>query len=267
MEKVHGTSANVRYKIENGITLFSGGSKHEIFTKLFDKEALKQYFVEREFTDITIFGEAYGGKCQGMRESYGDQLQFVAFEVRIDNMWLSVPRAEMICNELGIEFMPYEKIPCTLEAIDSERDRESIIGFRRTGKHNIPREGVVLRPLVEFTHQTGGVIRVKHKREEFHETKTSRKVIDPELLLVLEKASEIAEEWVTPMRLKHVLDKLPEITDMSGFGIIAKAMIEDIEREAKGEIVESKEARKAITRKTAKLASKYFKDQLYEGFI
>jgi len=41
MEKIHGTSAHISYQNSN-IGFFSGGSKHEDFIKLFNREELKQ---------------------------------------------------------------------------------------------------------------------------------------------------------------------------------------------------------------------------------
>ncbi len=266
MEKVHGTSANIKYKASNDeVTLFSGGSSHAVFKTLFNKEELLVKFREMQQEHIIIFGEAYGGKCQGMSDSYGKELKFVAFEVKINNYWLSVPNAEEICNNLNIEFIPYEKIPCTIECIDKERDRDSIVGFRRVGKYGIKREGVVLRPLQELVNQDQEApIRAKHKREEFNETRTSRKVVDPKFQEVLENANDIAREWVTMMRLKHVLDKLPKIENMTAVPMVMKAMLEDIIREGKDEIIDNKLTRKAIQKHTVILLKKYLNNKLKE---
>jgi len=101
LEKIHGTSAHVAWK-DNQLVLFSGGSTFSEFEKLFDKDALTQKFAAG-FTDthIVIFGEAYGGKLQGMRDTYGPNLRFIAFEVKIGDSWLSVPVAEEIALKLG----------------------------------------------------------------------------------------------------------------------------------------------------------------------
>ena len=120
------------------------------------------------------------------------------------------------------------------------------------------REGVVLRPLIELTKNNGERIITKHRIEKFSERSTPQKVADPAKLAVLGEAKAIAEEWVTPMRLTHVLDKLPNVTDMAQTVEVITAMVEDVYREAKGEIVESKEAETAIGRRTAKLLKEHF---------
>jgi hypothetical protein len=71
-------------------------------------------------------------------------------------------------------------------------------------------------------------------------------------LEVLAKAQVIADEWVTPVRLQHVLDKLPDAGIERMRDVIA-AMSEDVFREGVGEFVDSREARVAIGKKTAQL--------------
>lgn len=52
--------------------------------------------------------------------------------------------------------------------------------------------------------------------------------------------------------------------DMTDTGRVISAMIEDVEREAKDEILESKEARTAIGKRTAQLYKQTFVDALKE---
>lgn len=153
---------------------------------------------------------------------------------------------------LGMEFVPYEKGPTDLAWLDSQRDRDSIVAERRgiLGKR---REGVVLRPLIEVALNNESRVIAKHKRDEFAERATPQKVVDPATLAVLAGAQAIAEEWVTEMRLSHVLDKIPGPHGMEHTPVVIRAMVEDVEREAAGEIVVSKEARGAIGKRAASL--------------
>lgn len=255
MEKIHGTSAHIRWCPEKGLGFMSGGESHERFKELFDEEELYSKFKELFDEKIFIYGEAYGGKCQGMSETYGKELKFVAFDVKIGDSWLDVPNAHDVVKKLGLEFVDYEKVKTTLVALNKERDKDSIQASRNGCGEGKLREGVVLRPLKELTRNDGKRIIVKHKRDEFKETKTKREV-NPEQLKILEDAKEIAEEWVTPMRLSHVMDKLdgPDVIEKTG--IVIKAMVEDVMREAKGEIKESKFAIQFIGKKTAQLYKK-----------
>lgn len=279
LEKIHGTSAHIQFKrirqmlfgpkfegteeefqakypdtIE--ITFFACGASHEQFVSLFDKNKLEERFRAIGADFAIVYGEAYGGKMQGMSKTYGPTLKFVAFDYfsgksKEDAWWYSVPAAEHFIKELGLEFVDYSKISAIIEDIDKERDKDSTQAIRNGMGTGHKREGVILRPLFEYRKsKEGGRVISKHKREEFRETKTKREVVeDPNYLKVLEDASLIAEEWVTEMRLAHVLDKVSS----DDLGVIIKAMIEDVEREGAGEIVIGKETRRAISKKTVKL--------------
>jgi len=109
LEKIHGTSSHIRFTNVSSPALkfFSGGEKHESFVKLFNEEILIAKFLELNQIDITIYGEAYGGKCQGMSDTYGKELKFVAFDVKINDKWLDIPAAESIVKQLGLEFLIY----------------------------------------------------------------------------------------------------------------------------------------------------------------
>lgn len=177
-----------------------------------------------------------------------------------------MPQAEEIAKNLGLEFIHYVKIPMELSFIDNERDKPSEQAKRNgvdKGDNPQKRERIVLRPLIEVVKNNGERIIAKHKREDFRETKSKRKVTDPEKLKILTKAKDIAEEWVTPMRLNHILDKIIE-PSLQKMREIIISMQEDIKREAKGEIVWNKHAEKAIGRKTAYMTKEYFKNKLKE---
>lgn len=255
LEKIHGTSAHLRHK-EGKLSFSSGGADNRQFVSLFDQSKLLEAM---RGIDAVVYGEAYGGKMQGMSAAYGKTLKFIAFDVKINDCWLSVPQACEFCISLGLEFVHYEKIPTDLAAIDMQKNADSVQAVKNgCGSHM--REGIVLRPLIELTKNNNDRIISKHKRDEFKETKTPREV-DPEQLKVLEDAEAVAEEWVTPMRIVHVLDKIPDAS-MEKMVEIMKAMHEDIEREGAGEIVWSREVGKAIGKATAFGVKEYFKTKL-----
>lgn len=263
MEKIHGTSAHVSWRFEQKkVHFFAGGESHEKFLALFDQGFLKTKFQEVfPDTDVVIFGEAYGGKQQGMSHTYGKDLKFIGFDVKVGEVWLNVPNAEDVCRQFNIEFVFYQKIDVTLENLTFVRDAPSVQAHRNLGLTDKKREGVVLRPLIEMRLNNGERVICKYKPDEFGETKTKREV-SPEQLKILSDAKEIAEEWVTNMRLEHVLQKFPVDVNMESMGDIIKAMLEDVYREAKGEIVESKEVGKAISGKTVQLFKQKLQSKL-----
>lgn len=257
LEKIHGTSAHIRY-CDGRISLFPGGEKAEKFAAVFGTlapavdalaESLGESFGPNE---VVIYGEAHGGKCQGMRATYGDALRFVAFDVLVNDKWLSVPRAHEAVDRLGLEFVHYERGPADLAWLDAQRDKPSTQAQRRGITEPRISEGIVIRPPFEVMTNNGSRVIAKHKRAEFRERKSIPNV-DPAVREVAEKADAIADEWVTEMRLSHVLDKLGNPEDLSATGAVIQAMIEDVCREASGEIVESKAARKAIGARAAQM--------------
>jgi hypothetical protein len=266
MEKIHGTSAHVRFDPNNNggqVSFFSGGCSHEEFIKLFDKAKLETLFRDKGLTAVTfIYGEAYGGKLQGMRKTYGADLKFAAFEVKIGDSWLNVVKAQGFVSSLGLEFVHYIQISTTLEAIDKERDADSVQAVRNGMGEGHPREGIVLRPLEEFTKNNGARVISKHKRDEFIETATPRKILDPAALKVLSDARAIATEWVTGERLNHILTKGIAEAKIENTGKVISLMVDDIVREAKGEIADSSEVRKEIAKATALLFKNTLKSNI-----
>lgn len=260
LEKVHGTSAHIAW---DGISLrfFSGGESDEKFVKIFDHESLELAFRNLGHDKVTIFGEAYGGKCQGMRQTYGESLRFIGFDVQVGENWLAVPDMDQVIASLGIEVVPWREVSTDLAELDAERDRPSEVAVRRGIVEPRTREGVVLRPPFEVRTNNGERVMAKHKGAKFEERATPQKVVDPSKLQVLTEASAIATEWVTPMRLSHVLDKMPG-ADITKTPQVIAAMIEDVYREAAGEIVESKEVRAAIGKRTADLFKQRLGDAL-----
>lgn len=256
LEKIHGTSAHIIYKNNERLHFFSGGAKHELFCSLFNENELWTKIASIGRFPIVIYGEAYGGKMQGMKDVYGSELRFVAFDVKIDDCWLDVPAAEKLVNDIGLEFVDYKLVSTDLEVLKSERDKPSTQAVRNGCGNDKEREGVVLRPPFEITLNNHSRLIVKYKAENFRETKTSRD-IDGKKLKILKEAEAIADEWVTEMRLSHILGKMVDV-DISDTGNIIKKMIEDIKIEAKGEIEMTRDAQKAISKKTAKM----FKNRL-----
>jgi hypothetical protein len=277
------------------VTFFSGGESYNKFVSLFDQEkllaAVKDLGIPID-KEITVYGEAYGGSQQGMSHTYGKSLKFIGFDVQVGEVWLSVPDAEDVAKKLGLDFVPYTKISLVksvskciqdtlvltsvetdLSQIDAERDKPSVQAVRNATRallaneitqeefetfKNKPREGVVLRPLVEFTTNNGARVICKHKGDAFKETATPRPVVDPSKMVVLEEANAVANEWVTNERLSHVLDKLPNPYDMKLIPQLISTMVEDVYREGKGEFVESDAVKKAIGKKSV---------ELFKGFL
>lgn len=268
LEKIHGTSAHVTFTCNSSgnweVRYFSGGESHEKFVSLFDTEKLIElvklqgYPIDRT---ITIYGEAYGGKCQKMSNTYGLNLKFIAFDVQFGDCWLNVPDACEVVTKLGLEFVHYVEVSTDLAELDAQRDSPSVQAVRNGIVNPMKREGVVLRPLMEMTMNNGNRIICKHKGDDFKETATPRPVVDPSKMKVIEDAKSIANEWVTPTRLEHVLDKIPN-HGMDKMRDVINAMTEDVLREGAGEIVDAPAVRKSISTKTVELYKNFLKAKM-----
>lgn len=271
-EKIDGTSAHISYSAEkDDIKFFSGGSFHDVFVSLFNKDELLNKFRENSkehssATYVTFYGEAYGGKIQKRSSAYGPNLKFIVFEVMIvDNgieYWMSVPQAERLALRFGFEFVPYRLIETTEEAINAEMMADSVQAVRNGMGTGHMREGVVLRPSIELIHPNGGRIIAKHKRPEFSERKNEPKINDPQQLKILEEANEVADEFVCMTRLEHVLDKIGLTNpQMENTKQVIEGMIEDVYREGKGEFVESDAVARSIGKKAAKILKDYIRSR------
>ena len=265
LEKIHGTSAHISWHpTDRTIKYFSGGEIHEKFVALFDNDVLYDLLVvDFPNIDIIVYGEAYGGKQQGMSHTYGKDLKFIVFDVKVGDSFVDVPNAHQIAEKLGLDFVYYTKIPTDMKYIDAERDNPSVQAVRNGVGEDKVREGVVLRPLMELTKNNGVRVICKHKGEKFGERKSQPKV-DTNGLEILSDARKVADEWVTAMRLEHVLDKHPDLTDMEHTSKVIEAVQEDIKREGEGEIEWSKEVAKQIGHNVVILWKQKFKDKLLE---
>jgi hypothetical protein len=267
LEKIHGTCTHIGWNAENKqVHYFSGGEEHTAFVELFDTVNIRAKF-EELFPDkkVVIYGECYGGKQQGMSHVYGKQLKFIAFDVKVDGVWLNVPNAEDVASKFGLEFVHYDRIDVTLENLKAYMEAPSVQAIRNGMGDNKPREGVVLRPLIELKMNNGERVIAKYKPEKNMETKTKREV-SPEQLKILTDAKDIAEEWVVPNRLDHVLQKFPVDVSMESMGDIVKAMIADVYREGRNEIVESQAVSKAIGKETVILFKRRLEAKLKNNF-
>jgi hypothetical protein len=131
-------------------------------TNLFNYDKLNEVFKEHfEDMNVIVYGEAYGGKQQGMSNTYGKELKFIVFDVKIDKNWLDVLNAESVANKLGLDFVNYERITTDLDKLDFHRDKYSVQArLNGCGEDKIA-EGIVIRPLIELTKN-----RIEHLNDQ-----------------------------------------------------------------------------------------------------
>src|SRR3990172_6003600 len=191
LEKVHGTSAHIAWK-DDALRFFSGGESNANFVVLFDQPTLTEGFRRLGHLEVTVYGEAYGGKQQGMKATYGSNLCFIVFDVTVGDSWLSVPNMAEVATGLGLEVVPFEEFATDIEVLDQARDAPSVVAERR-GCGVKPREGIVLRPLIELRDNGGNRGISKHKGESFQERAHQPRVQDAGKLAIMEQADAVAD--------------------------------------------------------------------------
>ncbi len=282
LEKVDGTSSSIchtkqetTYTDNHKVTskgnfhYHGGGITGEQFKSLFDTETLERELHKVDCHKITIYGESYGGKIQRCADRYGATIKFVAFEVKIDDRWLTVPEAEALVLRLGLEFVHYVRIPTKLSLIDAERDAISEQAIRngvttRDGTF-VRREGIVLRTIDEQLDHRGNRIMAKHKRAEERETKTDRPV-DTAKVEALKEGRAIAEEWVVPGRILNARSHFPaEQWDIKNMKNLIAYVLNDVKKEGAGEFIPSPEADREICKRAAQLIKQNLESALYQN--
>lgn len=247
-EKIHGTGAWIVYSGPGPKLKFHSGQNAVAFASLFDAEKIKADLAKRfDLKPVTLYGEHYGGKIMAdMVGTYGPEYRFALYDVLVDGKWLSFDIVQKLGAELGLDVVSGHVVDATIETLAIERDRPSEQAVKNGITEPRKREGIVIRPLREMYDNKSRII-AKFKGDDFRETRTPR-VPSAERLPAITEAEKIAWEWVTEMRLTHVLNKLGNPTDPRKTPEVIAAMTEDILRESKGEIVFSPEAGKAIAR-------------------
>ncbi|BCS82761.1 ligase 2 [Cotonvirus japonicus] len=265
MEKIHGTSTWIKYIRGQPLHFHSGGESGPAFKSIFDEQfihtKLNELAINNNWSVIKVHGEGYGGKQQGMRKTYGDQLKFIVFDVYVENVnpevkpkFLDIPEAEEFTHCLDLEFVDYVRGPNTPDWIEEQSNRFSVQAVRNGLGSDRPREGVVVRPITESVMANGDRAIGKHKNADFWEIKTRRPL--GERLKVVESVQEIVEDWVTDQRFNHVVDRVLQqktikLLEKSDIKILLNFMVEDVQRESEGEVIWTDALVKAIRKKTA----------------
>jgi hypothetical protein len=174
--------------------------------------------------------------------------------------FLSFDNVITLGERLGLYVVESAIVDATVEVLNEWRDKPSALSIHRGITTGFIREGIVIHPLKEFTLSNGDRVIAKHKGESFKETATNRE-ITPEKQQALTDAIAVANEWVTPMRLTHVLDKFQN-AQIEDTGKIIIAMTEDVEKESKGEIIWNQDTKKEIGKATSKLFREYLQSTL-----
>jgi len=167
-EKVDGT--NIRIIWQRGESRRFGGKTDnaqiparlvERLEYLFPLEKLDSQ-INAEVDALTLYGEGHGAKIQKGGGNYKpDGVDFVLFDVLVDEWWLERSDVENVADCLGINAVPVlGSGPLNLAVKMAEEGFDSEWG-------KFLAEGIVLRPTVELKTRAGHRIITKIKHKDF----------------------------------------------------------------------------------------------------
>lgn len=176
---------------------------------------------------IGVYGELFGPSIQkGIR--YGNEKDFVAFDFRVNGVWVSPEYSRGALEAAGFNYVPVLAIVDSLtKALKTPNDFISLTGLRKgiEDDDNIA-EGFVIKPYEE-QHMYIGDDRVilKSKNDKWSEkSKAPKKSKAP---TKDDPLKPLIEPYVNVNRLAAVTSKLGEIT-VKDFGVVIKELCADV---------------------------------------
>lgn len=139
---------------------------HEIIP---NNELISDIFNTCRNCDVTLYGEGYGHKIQGCGSRYiRNACDFILFDVKVGDWWLSRNDVVDIANQLGISCVPQLGYMTLMEAIKFVND-----GFKSTiaEDSSLDAEGVVLKTPHNLLFRNGERIVMKLKTVDFRKWK------------------------------------------------------------------------------------------------
>jgi len=167
-EKIDGTNIRIMW---DGINVRFGGKTDnaQIPTILISvlQDTFTNEIMEDAFTDIDnvcIYGEGYGKKIQNGGNYLPDRADFILFDVKVGDWWLTREAGEDVANKLGIKIVPIIATIKLESAIAWVKE-----GFISTISHNrnFIAEGFVMKPAIDLFNRKGERIITKIKYNDF----------------------------------------------------------------------------------------------------
>jgi hypothetical protein len=209
-----------------------------------DIQNLVNFVINRDdISDLRLYGELIGS-CINRRISYGDENDFLPFEIHLNGQPISYEESRCIMLQAGIGdwWVPVLFISSSLkEALEFniEGVKTLINPSHTTGEKQI--EGVVIAPFSKvYAHNRGGdgdeisVFRLKYKSEAFHDISAAKHEHKKNKSI---EEFEGSGEWCvqkslwamyfTENRLIDLTSKLGPLTELKQMGEYLKALISD----------------------------------------
>lgn len=167
-EKIDGT--NIRVLWDGHSVTFGGRTErasipahlvnrlNELFGGEQNAQVFEQMFGERE---VMLFGEGYGAKIQNGGNYIPDGVDFIMFDLFINDNYQSRENMECCAKALGVKVVPIVGEGTLDEAV------AFVKGHPKSTIGNAEMEGLVCRPAVELRDRCGNRVIVKIKWNDF----------------------------------------------------------------------------------------------------
>ena len=128
----------------------------------FTNEKMKQCFPDTD--NVCLYGEGYGKKIQKGGNYLPDRADFILFDVKVGNWWLTREANEDIATKLDINVVPIIGIMKLEEAVEYVKK-----GYKSTIAENkeYMAEGLIMKPVTELSNRRGERIISKIKYKDF----------------------------------------------------------------------------------------------------
>lgn len=163
-EKIDGTNSRIEWNSE---TVNFGGKTDNAqiptpllnrLRELFPADKLRSLYPE---TPMVLYGEGYGAGIQSGGKYNPKGVDFILFDIVIDDWWLKRESIEDIASKLGIAVVPVVDKGTLAQAINAIKlDLYSVFG-------NFSIEGLVLKTEIELKDRKGDRIITKAKGKDF----------------------------------------------------------------------------------------------------
>lgn len=168
-EKIDGTNIRVMWDGEN--VRFGGKTDNaqipailiEALQDTFTNEKMKEVFSDAD--NVCLYGEGYGKKIQKGGNYLPDRADFILFDVKVGDWWLTREANEDVATKLNIGVVPIIGIWKLEQAIEYVKN-----GFKSTVAHNKDyiAEGLIMKPKTELFNRRGERIIAKIKHKDFY---------------------------------------------------------------------------------------------------
>ena len=276
-EKIHGTNFRVFFPAGmTGISDVRFGGRNEEFAdgdagfyggrpvRWFKEQPLLlsrlfEVFTSYGFSDVTVFGEAFGAGIQkGVRYAADDGVLFRAFDVMVGENFVTYDLFAKRCEDAGLPRVPevWRGEP-SVAAFDALLEQDSVEATRNgvTVTGNIS-EGVVIRSNPLLRDVFGQWLIIKHKSEKFAEVAKK----GPSTGASVAPAQSFAETFVVAGRVTNALGRLRDRgvrleDDMADMRVLVPEIVADLLKECSSEWqaamangVTDKQVRGAVTK-------------------